>query len=784
MKTSKYIIVSALFALVSVSCVNTSEIDDRIRDLSSRVTLLESVISGLNQNVEALQAIAEGKTINSVTEKEGKYIISLSNGQVLTLTQGSIGMGKAPLLSIDSDGKWMVDYQDGNGPQALYYSGVPATAVGVDGITPLFGVDADGFWTVSYDEGRNYKRVLDVNGAPVKAVADSSAGDSYFANVEYTDEYLTLTLKNGQKYTVPVDGGFYFKINVGDGDQVFQYGERKTYSVDKKGVADYSIIVPSGWNASLSEMILTVSAPEKTVTETKATLADSRKDLSVIAFSNAGHVSVSKVKIYLSGAVYPGEVAAAGVSCVGATAMSLTFRVILENATSWKYIFRKSTDPSPSVAELLNSGVDGVETDIEFKDLDAETAYSLYVLPMNETEGNGSIASNTASTTAYSDLYEAFMAGKDIVVAGQKYNKFTTNSILVKATKKDHNLGDMDEFPEVNPAEYSFFTGIIFLEQDPGCNFYYNRTKIASNETLLIGRDPDSKVDIVVGKQACFFARPKFGGLGFKNIKWDLNDCPTYNNLFCHWSGDSEETKGDPKYLIFDSCNFDMDETNTAGAGIYYSNPQPHSYTMLRFHNCFFDYTGRDGESAQLLLIDKSCINGFKDVQFVNNVFYSDVPMPLYLINYSFPIGTDASYWPDYGEPGGESFLLKNNTFYNVVSCYYYVKCFHFDSFTFSKNIVSTEGLASVGTSLLQSGTVFTTYYPSWTKEPVLDVADNMYYSAGNVLNWYIYGKNDATNFSGVSSNTPALTGFNPVPNAASGVFCTSSGYGSTVTGK
>ncbi len=782
MNTLKSIIVSSLCALALSSCVSSEELDTRIKDLNSRVSMLEAVVGGLNQNVIALQAIAEGKAINSVTQKDGRYIITLSNGQVLTLNQGSIGMGKAPLLSIDASGHWMVDYQDGAGVQPVMYNGAPAIAIGTDGITPIFGVDADGYWTVSYDEGRNFSRVLDVNGMPVKAVADSSAGDSYFANVEYTDEYLTLTLKNGQKYTVPVDGGFFFKINVGEGDQVYQYGERKTYSVEKKGVADYSIIVPEGWNASISEMILTVTAPPKP--ETKATLADSRKDLSVIAFSNAGHVAVSKVKIYLSGAIYPGEVAAAGVSCVKATAMSLTFRVILENTTSWKYVFRKAVEPAPSVADMMLEGVTGTDTDITFEGLDAETNYSLYVLPYNESEGNGAIASNSASTTAFSDLYEAYLAGQDIMIAGERYNKFGTPAILVRATAANQNLGDMSLFPDFNVGEFAMYTGIVFMEQDPGCSFYINRQKIASNKTLFVGRSSTEKVKIVTGKQTCFFARPKTGGIGFKNVFFDCNDCPTYNNLFCHWGSDEEAAKGDPLFLHFDNCVFDLDETNTNGAGIYYSNPQPHAYTSIRFHNCYFDLSGRDGSSAQLMLIDKSCINGFKDIQFVNNVFYSDVPTPYYLFNFSFPVSDNKEYWPDYGEVGEEHFTIKNNTFYNVVSSYMFVKTFHFDSFTFSKNICYSDGLAMIGGSMLQYGSVFTTYYQSWSREPHLDVYDNLFYSPGNALTWTLYSKNDATNFSGVSDNQPALAGFNPIPNANKGVFCTSTGYGSTVTGK
>lgn len=423
MKNIFKLIIASVAAASLFACTDNSGLEERVNELEGRVTAIENVLDALNDNVEVLQAIAEGKTINSVTEKDGVYTITLSNGEELTLTQGSVGMGKAPLLSIDKDGWWMVDYQDGKGPQYVTSEGEKVLGRGSDGVTPKFSVSKDGYWTVSYDGGKTWADVLDENGSRVLAVAESGGEDSYFADVTYTDEALILTLKNGQSYTAPVVGGFLFKINgVPDGDVTFKGGEKKTFGIEQKGVVYTTVMRPEGWNAWLTESILTVQAPAAASADTKAVIADSRKDVSVIAVSEAGHVAVAKVRVYVDGQSTVDD-PAAGIRLLEAAPTTLKFSIILENASSWKYMLLPSSDPAPSRAEVIASGTDGgAETQIMFDKLNAETSYTLYVVPGNAS-GDGPLASCEASTTAFSNLYEAWQAGMDVKIDGVAYNK-------------------------------------------------------------------------------------------------------------------------------------------------------------------------------------------------------------------------------------------------------------------------------------------------------------------------------------------------------------------------
>lgn len=407
-----------------IGCTDTDDLEKRIDEIDARVTALEKVTEALNENVAALQAIAEGKTINKVEENSGTYTITLSDGTELKLNQGTEGMGKAPLLSIDDEGYWMADYQDGKGPQyILSASDEKVIGRGQNGVTPKFSVNAAGNWTVSYDGGKNWTEVLDENGKTVKAVAEGGESDSYFANVEYTDEALVLTLKNGKSYTAPVVGGFLFKISgAPEGDVTFKYGEKKTFGIEQKGVFSTSVICPEGWNAWLTESILTVQAPANAEATTKAVIADSRKDVSVIAISEAGHIAIAKVQVYLDGQTIV-EDPAAGIKLVEAKSASLTFSVVLENASAWHYMLRKSSDAAPSRSEVLSSGTEGTDNySLTFESLIAETSYTLYVVPSNAS-GDGPLATCEASTTSFSNLYEAWEAGMDIKIGGVAYNK-------------------------------------------------------------------------------------------------------------------------------------------------------------------------------------------------------------------------------------------------------------------------------------------------------------------------------------------------------------------------
>lgn len=313
MKRISAICGAVLLAGFFSSCSDISGLENRIESAESRIYALEKNVGIINSNVEAIRQLVEGGTVSSVVEKDGTYTITFSDGKVITLNQGSIGVANAPIVSVDADGFWTVDY--GDGPEPVLVSGQKVKAAGSDGVTPKFGVDDSGYWTVSYDNGQNYVQVLDAAGKPVKAVADggSSAGDSFFRSVSVKGDRLEVVLKDGMTYSLLIVKDFSCVIKGAEDVVTFACGETKTFTVETVGVASVMVTAPQGWSASFASSILSVTAPETVTiaseTVTRALSADSKADVCLLAVSETGISSISKVKVYVSSSIvvtYPG----------------------------------------------------------------------------------------------------------------------------------------------------------------------------------------------------------------------------------------------------------------------------------------------------------------------------------------------------------------------------------------------------------------------------------------------------------------------------------------------
>lgn len=405
MKPINYISMFSACALLigAAACSDLSEIEDRIDSLESRVQAIENIIPALNGNIEALQALAGGGTINKVEYKDGVYTITLSNGETLTIYQGSVGVANPPVMSIDKDGYWMVDY--GTGAQHILADGQKVSATGDDGVTPQFGVDAEGFWTVSYDNGETWQQVAGADGKPVSAIPQEGA-DEYFSEVVLEGETFVITLKNGEKIVVPVVPSFSYTIEA-EGVQVIKAGETKIYPVKSKGVASAAVIAkPAGIEVSLDESSLTVRA----LGATKAVAADSRKDIAVLALSAEGFATIAKMQVTVEGVAVdttPRATVAAG----EATCYTLAFSVALDNSESYRYMLLGASEEAPSAEKLIAEGVESSETTLVIENLQPASDYVLYVLPLG-TEKNGAVTKAEASTPAEAIPSVAVTAGE------------------------------------------------------------------------------------------------------------------------------------------------------------------------------------------------------------------------------------------------------------------------------------------------------------------------------------------------------------------------------------
>lgn len=339
-------------ALSFASCSDLSSLENRVDSLESRVEALEKGVNKINERVEAVQKLVEGGTVSNVVEKDGVYTITFADGKTITLNQGSVGVANPPVMTVDGEGYWMVDY--GKGPEYVLSGNQKIKAIGTDGVTPIFGVDAESYWTVSYNGGQSYEQVKDVNGNPVKAVPDGGAvEDKWFNSVSATDGYLKVELKDGTVCNLSIDNGFRCVITGADELVYFAPGETKTFDLMMAKVASLMVTAPQGWTASVSSAVLSVTAP----LPTKAISADSKTDVCILAFSSNNLSSISKLRVAL-GTMPP--VSYPGLYGKYYSGEDVTVGDIVVNKTKYptvNYITSSSED------KTLKSGVNFVEAD-------------------------------------------------------------------------------------------------------------------------------------------------------------------------------------------------------------------------------------------------------------------------------------------------------------------------------------------------------------------------------------------------------------------------------------
>lgn len=293
MNMKRYTIILASVLLIISSCKGLDDLNDRLSKLENRVQAIENILPTLNSNIEALMNLSNKNSITSVEEINGIYKIKLANGEIINLYPGSVGAANAPLMMIDKDGYWMVDYQDGNGYTYIKNNGQKVKAIGENGLTPRFGVSEEGYWTVSYNDGGNWVTVIDTNGAPVQAIPSEGA-DDYFSEVRIDDGFLAVVLKSGETLKFPIVPEFMFVINGSNEIHEFEAGELKIFTVVSSGIADAGVITkPAGWTVTLLQEQLIVTAPKAA---TKVT-ADTDTDITVLAIAHSGHSVMSKIRV-------------------------------------------------------------------------------------------------------------------------------------------------------------------------------------------------------------------------------------------------------------------------------------------------------------------------------------------------------------------------------------------------------------------------------------------------------------------------------------------------------
>lgn len=382
-----------------------SDLDGKLSTLEQQIEQMQRTADKINDDIAALQAIANGIAITSVTPAaDGGYTVTFSDGQSYTIANGAKGdKGETgdkgndgakgdnaanPLLRIDADGYWQFsfdgtnwEYPNGQKISALGQTGADGAtgSEGAQGVTPRLSVDTEGYWTVSYDGGATYERVKNAAGEDVKAVGNGSDApatgyDSVFASTKLSDDGSTLEVVlagSTETISLPVGGGALAQLTLEGapvvGKQLFAYNETKVY--DLKAAADYVKVLgrPDGWKVTYEAGKVSVTAPAE---GTRAT-ADSSTDVSLLVVLNNGLSCVVRMEVEIDGAAAPvaRKLDAPALTAGAATAASVTVNWTLDpNASA--YIYKVNGGAEQTLGKVAT---------VTVAELTADTAYTIAV---------------------------------------------------------------------------------------------------------------------------------------------------------------------------------------------------------------------------------------------------------------------------------------------------------------------------------------------------------------------------------------------------------------------
>ena len=652
-------------AAVFQSCDNNDDLWDAIDDLKSRVQALETQVDALNGNIEALQKLYGGATISKVENSGGKYTITLTNGEIIELVQGSEAEAVIPIISISDKGEWQVSTDNG-----ATFTSLGVKAVAEDGTTPQFRIDeATGYWQVSYDGGKTFENVLDTNKKPVEAIGSGTVTDKFFDTVKVDGDDFYIKLLDGTELRIPILSDFFCRIvTPTPGVQTFDAGTTKRFDVEIKGVEQTKLSAPEGWTARLTDAVgekaeLIVTAPAAT---TRAT-ADTSKDVAIEAFAANGLSTVAKIQVESSGTapVAPTVAVTASVT-VEPTQSALTFDIAPSaNADGWKYICQKSTEAAPDAAKVLADGTAGVGTSVTVENLEANTAYTIYVVAYagELTSEVASVQNTTAAppVSTETDYYQDYQDGKDITLGSLTINK---------TAYPDAQL--------LKPAELTAAIlqagGLIFVDNSDESALAHT----VDGGSVNAGRTADL---VLVGR----YKEREQAALTLPEMRCNRNVAVMNLHLIGNTSNTFTTTNAqnlNPDLLLVD-CTLDIKRY------FIYDNNANWSFNDILVDNSFVMYPAGAGDQPALYAITTTAKAGgypMQSIKLTNNVLYATAPTQAYILQ----CGNNAQY-----DTKNLRIEITENTLYDIYQPNILVRAYILAGLTVTKNVGYYTGVSA-----------------------------------------------------------------------------------------
>ncbi len=671
----KFLMFFAALAFVFQSCEeNHDDLWSAIDDLDARLTALEAQVEALNDNVEALGKLYNGATIQQVAKEGDTYVLTLSNGEVIRLTQGSTADAVIPVFSINAAGEWQ--YSVDNGATWITLEGSRATAE--DGLTPQFRVDGTtGYWQYRYADDEPWVNVGDADGNPVAAVGEGGTSDPFFESVYVEGDMLIVVMKGeneaGARLEIPILPDFLCRIVAEEGVQRFASGESRTFAVELRGVENTIVTAPDGWKARLNatsetaaELVVTAPGASEAAKTSRAA-ADNGRDVAILA-TRGSFAVIAKIEVEAVDPEAEPTVAVSSSATVAPTAATLTFDVAAADAEGWKWICRKSEEAAPEAAEIMASGTEGEGASVTVDGLEALTSYTLYVAAYAGSRTSAVAAAEQTTAEAEADYYRDYLDGKDIQIGSVTFNKTTHPDLECK------------KLSEWNLANASLQAGgVFFIDNAEAEQFTIEGTSAnlaRTKDVVLIGRYPKrAQATLTVPEMRCN------GNVAVKNLHLVATNGTTLFN-----STNAEVHTGgamNPDLLLAD-CTIDLTASRYL---VYDNNTKGSSFGNILLDNSIVEFKAGATNNPAIYSITttKKPSYPMQSITLTNNVIYAATAIQAFLIN----CGDGNNKYPT----EGLQITVTGNTIYNLYQPNIMIRAYILSGLTVTHNVASYAGV-------------------------------------------------------------------------------------------
>lgn len=400
------IILGCLSGALLWSCsddYDDSKVKGDLAELATRIEAAQQALNTINQDLasyaQLIQTLKGAKYITSVSESNGVVTISYNDNSTSVLTpgekgdkgdtgdkgdQGAMGTIVMPQLKIDTtDGYWYISYDGTTWTKIVDENGNPIDGVGdkgadgadgAVGTVPVLGIDANGHWTIDYGSGAEL--LTDVKGNPIWADL-SKIPEGCFTKAEVKDGYLEVILTSGEALSIPIGASFSFEVTFA-ATESFTTGQKRSFPLTQKGVAEIAIERPEGWVVTVSETAVEITAPESAGSGTVTIYAASADGLlrvvttQVVATASANTGNVNATQLYGYGAATTGG--------AGATAANTHHFNNGVQFRDWLKLREKNKSTTPAIVWLSGTftAADGRDSGSPWFDIKRTSNITIY----------------------------------------------------------------------------------------------------------------------------------------------------------------------------------------------------------------------------------------------------------------------------------------------------------------------------------------------------------------------------------------------------------------------